>query len=46
MFAAYPIMSLTFHKNFNVVYGVNGAGKSTILDAIAILLSWILWKKC
>ncbi|MDR2704274.1 MAG: AAA family ATPase [Planctomycetaceae bacterium] len=33
--------SLTLHKNLNVFYGVNGAGKSTILDAVAILLSWI-----
>ena len=33
-------LTLEFHKNLNVFFGVNGAGKSTVLDAIAIMLSW------
>lgn len=32
---------LNFDPHMNVFYGINGAGKSTILDAIAILLSWL-----
>ena len=31
---------LAFDSRINVFYGINGAGKSTILDSIAILLSW------
>ena len=31
---------LSFDPRINVFYGINGAGKSTILDSIAILLSW------
>ncbi|NJL71519.1 MAG: AAA family ATPase [Candidatus Competibacteraceae bacterium] len=31
---------LDFHPHLTVLAGVNGAGKSTVLDAIAILLSW------
>ena len=33
-------LSLPLNKRLNVFYGVNGSGKSTILDAIAIMLSW------
>lgn len=33
-------LSLAFDKKLNVFFGVNGAGKSTVLDAIAIMLSW------
>ncbi len=33
-------LSLNLHKNLNVLVGVNGVGKSTILDAVAIMLSW------
>lgn len=33
-------LGLEFHENLNVFFGVNGAGKSTVLDAIAIMLSW------
>ncbi len=29
-------------ENINVFVGVNGSGKSTILDAIAISLSWLV----
>lgn len=32
---------LSLDSRMNVFYGINGAGKSTILDAIAILLSWL-----
>jgi len=28
--------------NINVIVGVNGSGKSTILDAISISLSWLV----
>jgi len=31
---------LRFDSRLNVFYGVNGSGKSTILDAMAIMLSW------
>jgi len=33
-------LSLAFDKKLNVFFGVNGAGKSTVLDATAIMLSW------
>ena len=33
-------MKLEFTDRVNVLVGANGAGKSSILDAIAILLSW------
>jgi predicted ATP-binding protein involved in virulence len=33
-------LSLDLHKNLNVLVGVNGVGKTTILDAVAIMLSW------
>ncbi|MBQ2820778.1 MAG: AAA family ATPase [Thermoguttaceae bacterium] len=32
-------MNIPFHSKMNVLVGVNGAGKSTVLDALAILLS-------
>lgn len=34
-------MSLRLHERLNVFVGMNGAGKSSILDAAAILLSWL-----
>ena len=34
--------SIDLKPNINVFVGVNGAGKSTILDAIAISLSWLV----
>ena len=33
-------MTLDLSENMTVVVGVNGAGKSTVLDALAILFSW------
>lgn len=33
-------LSLDIDKRLNVFVGVNGAGKSTVLDAVAIMLSW------
>lgn len=35
-------LSLDFHERLNVFVGVNGAGKSSVLDAAAILLSWMV----
>ncbi len=35
-------LSLYLHDKLNVFVGVNGSGKSTILDAVSILLSWLL----
>ncbi|MBF0477410.1 MAG: AAA family ATPase, partial [Deltaproteobacteria bacterium] len=34
-------MDLVFDQSLNVFSGVNGAGKSTILDALATMLSWV-----
>lgn len=33
---------LELHEKLNVFVGVNGTGKSTVLDAAAILLSWLV----
>ncbi|MCP3944508.1 MAG: AAA family ATPase [Desulfobacteraceae bacterium] len=35
-------LDLELNKTMNVFMGVNGAGKSTILDASAIMLSWFV----
>jgi predicted ATP-binding protein involved in virulence len=35
-------LSLELHESLNVFVGMNGAGKSSILDAAAILLSWLV----
>ncbi|MDB9432113.1 AAA family ATPase [Microcystis aeruginosa] len=35
-------LNIDFHRQFNVFIGVNGAGKSTILDSLAIMLSWLV----
>lgn len=35
-------LPLLFDEKLNVLYGVNGSGKSTALDAVAIMLSWII----
>ena len=34
-------LNLKLHNKLNVFVGMNGAGKTTILDAAAILLSWL-----
>lgn len=33
---------ITFNDDFTVIIGANGAGKSTILDAVSIVLSWLI----
>lgn len=35
-------LSLDLHEKLNIFVGMNGAGKSSILDAAAILLSWLV----
>lgn len=35
-------LSLELHERCNVFVGINGAGKSSVLDAAAILLSWMV----
>lgn len=34
-------VNLKLHRNLTVIVGGNGAGKSTVLDGLAILLSWL-----
>ncbi|MDM8536375.1 AAA family ATPase [Desulfobacterales bacterium HSG17] len=41
-FRAVNKLSINLSKQLNVFVGVNGAGKSTIIDAIAITLSWLV----
>ncbi len=33
-------LKLEFNEKLNIFFGMNGAGKSTVLDAIALMLSW------
>ena len=35
-------LNIDFHRQLNIFIGVNGAGKSTILDSLAIMLSWLV----
>jgi predicted ATP-binding protein involved in virulence len=35
-------LQLKLGKNLNVFAGVNGSGKSTVLDSVAIMLSWVV----
>ncbi|MDY0176836.1 MAG: AAA family ATPase [Lentisphaeria bacterium] len=35
-------LSISLHRNLNIFVGMNGAGKSSILDSAAILLSWLV----
>lgn len=35
-------IDIPFHHHMTVLVGVNGAGKSAVLDALAILLSWLV----
>ena len=37
-------MSFEFSEQINVLTGINGAGKSAVLDCIAILLSRLIWR--
>ncbi|MDQ7015933.1 MAG: AAA family ATPase [Gammaproteobacteria bacterium] len=40
-FRSVQSLKFEFHERLNVLVGVNGAGKSSVLDAVAILLSWM-----
>ncbi len=35
-------LPLEFTDRVNVFFGINGAGKSTVIDALAIALSWVV----
>jgi len=35
-------LSLDLDKKLNIFYGVNGSGKSTVLESIVIMLSWFV----
>jgi len=35
-------LEVGLHPKLNVFYGVNGSGKSTVLDAAAVMLSWVV----
>lgn len=39
-FRRFPDVHIGFAKRLNVIVGINGAGKSSILSSIATLLSW------
>lgn len=41
-FKGFKNASLTFDEQLTVIIGANGSGKSSILDAISITLSWII----
>jgi predicted ATP-binding protein involved in virulence len=41
-FRGSQFLTLELHEKLNVFAGMNGAGKSSILDATAILLSWLV----
>lgn len=43
-FRGFKDVSLSFSSQINVLVGVNGVGKSSILNAIAILLSRLIWR--
>lgn len=38
-FRKYETARFNFHEQFNVLFGNNGAGKTTVLDALAIMLN-------
>lgn len=35
-------LTIDLHEKLNILVGMNGAGKSTVLDAAAVLLSWLI----
>jgi len=39
-------LTLKLDQHLNVLFGINGAGKSTVLDAMAIMLSWAVSRIC
>ncbi|MEI8102820.1 MAG: AAA family ATPase, partial [Chlorobium sp.] len=41
-FRGAKLLPLELHDRLNVFFGTNGSGKSSILDASAILLSWFV----
>lgn len=41
-FRGAKLLPLKLHDRLNVFFGTNGSGKSSILDATAILLSWLV----
>lgn len=41
-FRAIQAMEIDFHENLNVLIGTNGAGKTSLLDGLAIMLSWVV----
>lgn len=45
-FRGIPNLVLDFQKQTNILVGNNGAGKSSILDCLAILLSRMTWRIC
>lgn len=43
-YRGFKALSMEFNPRLNVFVGVNGSGKSTIMDAIALSLSWVVSK--
>jgi len=43
-FRVFEQVTFDFHPGMNLLIGINGAGKSTVLDALRILLSQVLPK--
>lgn len=41
-FRGATLLPLELHNRLNIFFGTNGSGKSSILDASAILLSWFV----
>lgn len=41
-FKSFKEETIDFDKNLTVIVGENGAGKSSVLDAITIILSWVI----